>query len=196
MSSQARVTSVDALAAFMAQLVNYRDNARSTVEEISGDVLRLRQWLQMDQRIHWEGQIRRRTRLLEEAQQRLYSAELASLREPTVEERMAVRKAKAALEEAQESLLRVKRWQRDFDSRIEPEVRKLNSLHTFLSKDASEAIASLDAMIKALEDYGDARGAAKSSPASENPATAPVSTPPAGEPGDGGGLKLPGEDHP
>ena len=155
MATQARVNSVEAMSTFMAQLINYRDKARSTIEEVTGDVYRTRQWLQLEQRTYWENQIRRRTKLHEEAQQRLYSAQLANLREPTFEERMMARKTKAELEAAQESLTKVKRWHRDYDTRIEPEVRRLDSLHTFLAKDLREAVAQLDAMIKALEAYGE-----------------------------------------
>ncbi len=153
MSGQARITSVDAVRHFQACLINYRDKTRSTVEEITGDMLRIRQWLQQEQRAHWEGQIRRRTKLLDEARQTLYNAELANLRSPTVEERMAVRKAKTALDEAQDKLNHVKKWHRDFEGRIEPEVRRLNGLHTFLAKDLREAIADLEAMTRALDDY-------------------------------------------
>jgi chromosome segregation ATPase len=153
MPDRARLTSTEALLAFQARLVAYQEKARATVEEVTGDVLRLRLWLQDTQRGHWEGELRRRSRQLDEAKQALYNAELASLRAPTNAEQLAVRKARTAVEEAEGRLAGVRRWNREFDSRVEPEVRHLNGLHTFLSKDLREAVAHLNALAATLEDY-------------------------------------------
>src|ERR1041384_1147514 len=107
MAEKAHVTSVAALEAFRSSLILYVSKARPTLEEVSADVLRTRLWLQNDQRIHWESQLRRRLKQLEEAQQALSSARMAHLRTETTAEQMAVRKAKYAVDEAEAKLRKV-----------------------------------------------------------------------------------------
>ena len=68
MTQKANVTALDALEAFRADLVLYISKARPTLEEVSADVVRARLWLENEQRTHWENQLRRRTRELEQAQ--------------------------------------------------------------------------------------------------------------------------------
>ena len=182
MPEQAKVASVEALESFRASLILYLSRARPTLEEVSGDVLRTRLWLQDDQRVYWEGQLRRRGKLLEAAQQTLYSAELASLREPSAAERMAVRKAKQAFDEAEAKLKLVKKWGREFDSRVEPMARHLERLHTILSNTLPQAIAHLGNLIKTLDDY---TGATR-------PTTADGVAEPTGE-GAAGGMIAPQE---
>src|SRR5258708_4266938 len=107
---RANITSVDALRAFRANLILYVSKARPTLEEVSGDVTRTRLWLQDEQRVHWEREVRRRTRILEQAQQALFGVSLSNLREVSSSEQRAVRNAKEALEEAASKLKRVKLW--------------------------------------------------------------------------------------
>src|SRR6185295_11889071 len=104
MAEKANVTSVDALQSFRTSLLLYVSKARPTLEEVSADILRTRLWLQNDQRVHWESQVRRRTKHFEEAQQALSSARMSHLRKETAAEQLAVRKAKYALDEAEAKL--------------------------------------------------------------------------------------------
>ena len=152
---QAKVTSVEALESFRASLILYLSKARPTLEEVSSEVLRTRLWLQSDRRVYWEGQIRRRTKDWEEAQQALYSARLSNLREASAAEVMVVRKTKRALEEAEAKLKLVKQWNQQFDSRLEPLLRHLERLHTMLANGLPKAVASLAQTIKTLSEYAD-----------------------------------------
>lgn len=155
MAEKAHVTSVDALETFRANLVLYVNRARPTVEEVSSDVLRTRLWLQNDQRLHWEGQLRRRMKELEAAQAALSGARLSDLRGDKTVEQNAVRKAKAALEEAEAKLKRLKQWNRDFDSQVQPLVKQLEKLHTVLSNDMLLANAYLTKAITTLAEYAE-----------------------------------------
>jgi chromosome segregation ATPase len=153
MAAHAQVTSVEAIDAFRANLVTYLETARPTLDEISGDVLRTRIWLEQDRLRHWERELARRHRLLHEAEDALRSARMSQFREATDAEAMAVRKAKAAYEAAQDRLRQVKRWCRDFDSRITPLAHQLESLRTVLSLDMPRAVAALTRTLDILTDY-------------------------------------------
>lgn len=165
MPPRAHVTSVQALESFRASLLIYVSKARPTLEEVSADVLRARSWLENEQRTHWENEVRKRTRALEQAQQALFSAKLSNLRKESAAEVKAVHLAKRALEEAREKLRRVKQWTREFDSRVEPLVKQMEKLHTLLSNDLVQAAAYLAEAIATLESYADvAMGATASAP--------------------------------
>ena len=155
MTNQAHVTSVEALNAFRSTLINYVSKARPTLEEVSGDVLRTRVWLQIDQRLHWENQVRRHSLEMERAQAALSSARMSSFREASTVEQMAVRKAKHALDEAEAKLRILKHWNREFDSRVDPLVKQLEKLHTVLSNDMVKASAYLAEAIKTLAAYAE-----------------------------------------
>ena len=155
MPERAHVTSVDALEAFRAHLINYIAKARPALEEVSADVLRTRLWLQNEQRTHWEAEIRRRGKKLEEAQQALFSARIANLREETTAEQTAYHRSRRALDEAQDKLRILKNWNREFDSRVDPLVKQMEKLHTLLAHDLVQAVAYLSETVKALQAYAD-----------------------------------------
>jgi hypothetical protein len=153
MPQRAVVTSVDAIEAFRANLIVYVSKARPTLEEASADVLRLRSWLENEQRAYWEGQVRRRTKDLEQAQQALFSARLSHLSKATAVEQLAFHRARRALDEANEKLRVLKRWAREFEARVQPLAKQMEKLHTVLSNDMLLAIASLAQTVKTLSDY-------------------------------------------
>src|SRR4249919_2981110 len=109
MPEKAKVSSIEALEEFRSSLIVYLGNALRTLDEVSGDVMRTRAWIETDRLVHWENEVRRRTRKLQEKQQELFSAKLSNLREATQAEHMAVLKAKHALNEAQAKLDLVKK---------------------------------------------------------------------------------------
>jgi hypothetical protein len=153
MPERAHVTSVEALDTFRSSLIIYLTKARPTLEEVAGDVLRTRLWLENDQRTHWENEIRRRTKKLEAAEQALFGVRLSSLREATDAEQLAVQRARRALDEAEVKLRRVKQWSREFDSRIEVLVKQLDHLRNLLTIDLPKAAAFLAQTIKTLSEY-------------------------------------------
>jgi hypothetical protein len=155
MAESAHVTSVEALEAFRASLVLYVSKARPTLEEVSAEALRTRLWLENDQRGHWEGMVRQRRKVVEQAQAALSSARMSNLGEASSAEQMLFHRAKRALEEAEAKLKLVKYWTREFENRAGPLVNQLQKLHTILAHDMVKAMAYLAELIKSLSDYAD-----------------------------------------
>ena len=155
MATRAKVTSVDALEMFRSQLIVYLSKARPAMEEISSDVARIRTWLEHDQRIYWEKEVRRRMKKLEDAQQALFSAEISNLREAMMVEKMAVHKARRALDEADEKLKIVKKWTREYGHRVDPLAKQLEKLHTLLVTEMPKAVTYLGETVKTLHDYAE-----------------------------------------
>jgi len=153
MPENAHVTSVAAIEEFRAHLVVFVSKARPTLEEVHSDVVRLRAWLEQEQRRTLESLVHRRQKALEQAQSSLSTARMSVLRGDCTSEQMAVRQARRALEEAESKLKRLKLWTREFDNRVEPLAKQLEKVHTVLAHDMVNAIAHLSQTIQTLLNY-------------------------------------------
>lgn len=152
MADQAKITSLDALETFRANLIVFVDKAHRSVDQVGDDVRRMKSWIE-EQRLVWEREIRRRDRILGEAKQELLRARLSGLRDSTLVQEEAVRKAKRALEAAEAKLENVKRWTRDYDHRLAPLVKRMESLLHLLDYDMPKAIAYLVQAQRTLDAY-------------------------------------------
>ncbi|MDB6120111.1 MAG: hypothetical protein JWO08_3892 [Verrucomicrobiaceae bacterium] len=173
MAQQARVTSLDQLEYFRTSLIIFMGKANRALDQVADEVKRTRYWLQNEQRTVWETQVKRRQKLLDQANQELISARFSEFKDSLAVQQMAVRKAKAAVQEAEEKLLKVKTWSRNFDHEADPRVRKLESLRHFLEVDMPKAIAYLSQTQRTLEDYTE-----RSAPADTPPPITDIDLPP------------------
>ena len=156
MATRAKITSVEALESFRSNLIVYLSKARPTLDEVSDEVIRARVWLESDRRVHWEGQVRRLSQKLQDAQQAVFSADLSNLREVSAAERMAVQKAKRALDEAQTKLVLVKKWNRNFANEVMPIAKQLEKLQAVFATNLPEAISYLGQAARTLAEYSGA----------------------------------------
>ena len=173
MPERARVTSLEALEDFRAKLILYREKAGRVLDEVSDEVIRTRVWLESDRQTHWQNDIRRLTRELEQRQQELFSAELSGLLEASATQRGAVQKARRAILGAEEKLKLVRQWQRQFDHRVEPPARQVEKLRHNLSHDLGLAVAWLNEMTKTLGAYLELSPATAPSAQSGGPTESP-----------------------
>jgi hypothetical protein len=190
---EAHVSSSDAIEQFRAALISYLSKTRPVLEDACDDVFRLREWLQRDRRLHWESEIKRRRKILEMAEQALFSARLGNLREPTSAETAAVTRARRSLTQAEEKLRAVKKWTIDFDNRVQPLVKELENLRTLFANDMPKAAQALGQVVRKLDEYaGVAPGRVERSAASEE-LDAPSSTHEARLPGEVASATDPGK---
>lgn len=164
MAQQARITSIDELESFRTSLIIFMGKANRALDQVGDEVKRTRYWLQNEQREHWEKQIKRRQKILDQANQELLSARFSEFKNSLNVQQMAVRKAKAAVQEAEEKLQKVKVWGRNYDHETDPRVRKLESLRHFLENDVPKAIAFLVQAQRTLEDYSRSHELAEAPP--------------------------------
>ena len=155
MGEQAKVTSLDALETIRASLIIFANRAHRSLDEVGDEVRRTRMWVENDQRLHWESEIRKRRRILDQAVQELLSAKLSNLRDNISAQENAVRKAKAAMAEAEDKLRRVKQWNRDFEHATGPLTKRLEGLRQFLVHDLPKGMAFLVQAQKTLEAYSE-----------------------------------------
>ena len=155
MADRAKVTSVDAIESFRADLIVFLSKARPTLEEISSDVLRTRLWLQNDQRARWENELKQRARQLERAEAELFGSRLSKIQSPTAAQQMAVIRARRAVREAEAKLKVLKKWDRELENRSEPLLKQVDQLHGYLTSQMGKAVAHLAQVVSALEAYTD-----------------------------------------
>lgn len=179
MSDQARITSIDALEAFRAELIRYIGKSRSALDEVAGEVHRTQAWLDVDRRVHWDNEVRRRTKQLEQAEQELYSAQLSTLKESNAPQKLAVMKARRLLAEAEEKVRVVKRWRNNFDNRAGFLLRQLDPMWFRIGQQLPQAVHLLAESIKALQDYAETHRPPQAAAPEAAPAAAPHQEDPA-----------------
>jgi hypothetical protein len=171
MSGQAKVSSVEAIESFRAQLLVYLGQMRPALDEITGEVLRTRAWMDDDRRRFYQQEMRKRSQKLEDARQELFSASMSRMGDAGSSQKMAVQRAQRDVREVEEKLACLKKWDRDLENKTSPLVKQMEQLHGFLAVDMEKAVAYLDQVLTALAAYHSA-----SRPAA--PAAAPKTSDP------------------
>jgi hypothetical protein len=179
MATEARVRSLDDLEAFRSSLIVYLTKARRGVDQVGEEVKRTRTWVLNDQRVYWTEQLRKRSRMLDQAKAELMTAKFSTLRDTVTSQEQAVRKATAAVKQAEEKLENVKRWNRDFDRLTDPLMRKLENMKHFLEHTMPEGVVQIGQLHRLLESYAET-GITLGSPPPAAPAetTPPSDSPP------------------
>lgn len=132
----------------------------------------MRQYLQHDQRAHWDMERRVRLKKLEQAEQELLSARLTGHREAEQARQMMVNRWKGAVAEAEAKLHAVKKWSMNFDNAADPVMRRLEEMRQCVETDLPKAAAFLANAQKALEAYAEP-GSVPGGSAPSAPTTAP-----------------------
>lgn len=177
MPPQAQVTSVEAVEAFRAGLVVFLGKARTVLSEVSDDVLRLRLWVQNDQRQHWTNEVRVRTRQLERAREELFSATLSRLQTASAAQQLAVHRAERAVAEAEAKLAALKKWDRDLENQTGPLLKQIEQLQGFLTTDMARAAAHLAQVVQTLDAYAGVAAPGMPTPVAPKPPGTAEGTP-------------------
>lgn len=157
MAEIARVTSIPVITRFLGVLRGFTSKARITIDDVSDDVRKTRQWLEHEQLPHWHREVREREKKLEAARQELFTAQLSGVGADTQYQQAAVNRARRAIEEAEQKLRLTRKWIRDFDHVVGPVNRQLDKMDAILVGMMPRAYARLNEMIKALEAYAAVR---------------------------------------
>ncbi len=156
MADQARISNLDAIDAFRSALIVFISKTQQSLDQAQDTVKKTRGWLQTEQPQYWMAQIKQRQKKLDQANAELMSARLSEFVDSPTVQQMAVRKARYALEEAQQRLERTKTWARDYDRLISPLAKKVESLRDYLENDLTRAVAYLTEVQKILGAYAEA----------------------------------------
>jgi len=156
MSNQARISSIDALEGFRAELIHYIEKARVALEDMTGEARRTRTWLDVDRTQYWAAQIKKLTKLLHQAEEELYSANLTNPRAANAIQKMAVARVRLKLDEAEAKMRVIKHWRQIYDNRTAPLLRQLEPMFFRVGQQLPKAVHSLGESIKSLQAYAEA----------------------------------------
>jgi hypothetical protein len=156
MSGPANVLSVDAIKRFRDALALFIEEAKHALVSVDMENRRTHDWIANHQRLFWLEEVKRRRERLSEASAALHRKKLQQRPGSTVydaDETEAVRVARARLRESEGKVEVVKRWATAYQHAIDEYQGSARPLADMLDHDAVRAVALLDRMIAALEDY-------------------------------------------
>jgi hypothetical protein len=158
MSQEAQIRSIGTLRHLRACLTKFAEVASAALEETSGDVQHTLLWLRESQYGYWKKQVQKRSELHSQAKlalkrKEIFDRVIAGNPSSCVDEKKALKRAEARLQEAQYKLRQVKVWV----TRIEKEMSDYRAAVQRLSHDLEVRIpnarARLDKMTDSLDAY-------------------------------------------
>lgn len=155
MANQAKVGSLDSIKSFRTSLVIFIERMTNSLDEVSDEVKRTRNWVLDDQLNYWRNMKRQWEKKLDQAEQELYSSRLSTLHNTNTEAQMNVRRATQKVDEIDGKIRTVQKWSRGYDSIVEPLARRLDTFRDLLSTKYPKAIFQLDKAIETLESYAE-----------------------------------------
>lgn len=156
MRDAARLTDIRALEEVRAAFVKFRDETNRALMEVDIEAQRAVNWVRNEQAAYWKQQERKRHELLEHAKAELRRAQFPTTdgKIPSaIEQKKAVAKAEAAVEEAREKIENVRKWSRLLERELAEYTGLAQPLAGAIDSDIPRAIALLDRMTGSVESY-------------------------------------------
>ena len=120
MSSQATVHSIDELKDFRVALALYGEDTLGALGAVEAEVRRTVRWLEEERPVFWHEQIKRRREQVSLARGEVFRRNLQKRPDytpPMSEQKEALRKAEASLQDAEKRLALVRKWQPRIETR-------------------------------------------------------------------------------
>jgi capsule polysaccharide export protein KpsE/RkpR len=147
--SQANVRSVEALKDFKNALIAYAEEARNALNGVDMEVRRTRDWLDRDQLMYWQTQVKKRNEMVSQARADLFRRQISQGNSGSVsdsDQKEALRIAIQRLRNAEEKLAKVKKWGPVLDHAIAEYNSAARPLGDRISGDLVNSLALLDRM--------------------------------------------------
>jgi len=166
---QARVESIQALADVRRAIHKFIEAADTALQEAYAEMAHVQTWLETEQEVYWQHQIRKRTEKVREATEAVRAKKMFQRsdgsRPSAVEEEKALALAKARLAEAHAKLEATRRYARVLQKEILEYKGSVQRFTNNVQCELPTAAAHLEAMIQTLQQYvsqgpGEARSTA------------------------------------
>lgn len=156
MSNQADVRSIQALKDFRVALALFAEDVLAALGGVGMEARRSLQWVQHDRRDYWQEQVKRRREQVAQAQSEVFRRKLAKTADNTPamsEQKELLRKAEAALKDAEYRVTLVKKWEPALQQAVLEYQATTRRISNLAGGDVPRAMAVLERMIIALEAY-------------------------------------------
>ena len=156
MSSQASVRSIEALKDFRSVLALYGDDTLGALGGVEAEVRRTVHWLHNHRPYYWQDQIKRRREAVASAKAELFRRRLQKTGDnsPAMsEQKENLRRAEAALQDAERKLIMVRKWQPMLQQAVLEYKASVRRIRDLAAGDVPRAVNLLGRIIDALEAY-------------------------------------------
>lgn len=152
----AGVHSIGALEDFKASLATFETEGKESLSVIGMDVRRGLEYITHDLPKYWQSEIRKREDAVTNAKAELERCRMQKFGDRTpdcTDQKVALKKAQARLEEAQQKLQAVKKWSRILEEEAEEYRSQAQQLDSLFAGELPKALAEMAGMLRALEAY-------------------------------------------
>jgi hypothetical protein len=156
MSQSANVRSIQAIRDFKAALATFAEDARNALSSSEMEVRRTRDWLNRDQLVYWQTQVKRRNEELSMARTELHRRRLSQQGSDAIsdtEQKENLRIAQRRVTEAEEKVKLVKKWVPVLEHAIAEYHSTSQPLGDRLTGALVNSLSLLGRMINTLESY-------------------------------------------
>ena len=156
MKQRAQITSFDALTAFRGGLLEFDESSQAALESMILEVRKAVDWIEHDRAQYWPAQVRQASDALVQARADLARCEVAirpDERNPCTEQKKRLARCKQRLRYCERKVEAVKHWRRILDHECTEFMGRVNTLSGFLETELPQAVAALERLLRALEDY-------------------------------------------
>ena len=156
MSSQAAVHSIDELKNFRVALALYGEDTLGTLGAVEAEVRRTLRWLEEERPAYWHDQIKRRREQVAMARADVFRRNLQKKPDynPAMsEQKDALRKAEASLQDAEKRLVMVRKWQPQLRHAVLEYHASVQRMKDIAAGDVPSGVNLLTRIIDALEAY-------------------------------------------
>ena len=152
----AHVSSIDAVARFAGGVREFEDEARNVLIAFDQQTQRALEWLDHEQPMHWQRQIRLQYDEVARARSALANCEMrvvAGDRPSCIEEEKALRAAKQKLEQALEKPDQIRQWAIRVHREVDEFRAKTSGLRHAIESDIPHVLGLLERTLSILEQY-------------------------------------------
>lgn len=156
MTRAARLISIEAVDELATALACFRDEVANALAEMDQQVKRAMDWVQHDRKEYWSREVHQgfdRVAAARTALQRKQIIRVGDARSSAIEEKKALAAARLRLHLAEEKLEATRRWTHVLQHESDEFRGALSQLVAWLESDLPRALAALERMSRALEDY-------------------------------------------
>jgi hypothetical protein len=156
MSSQATVYSVEELKNFRVALALYGEDTLGTLGAVESEVRRMLRWVEEERPAYWQDQIKRRREMVAQARADVFRRNLqkkADYNPAMSEQKDALRKAEASLQDAEKRLVMVRKWQPLLRHAVLEYHASVQRLKDIAAGDVLSGVNLLTRIVDALEAY-------------------------------------------
>lgn len=157
MSLPANITSVHVLDDFKAAVIKFVEEAGLALNEAESEVTKTIDWLQRDCQSHWTRVIRKKQEEVTMCKSALFRKQITpsanDQKASVVDEKKALQRAMAELEDAEKRLKAAKRWSIEMERQYALYKGAVQPLSAAVERDLPAAVARINRMIRALDEY-------------------------------------------